>query len=294
MLVGAHPHSADESRVVVFLKGGVGNQLFQIANGLSFADALAACLEFDLSFFNADPYKRRPVLRTLFPDLRLLSRPISRDRTIFIREKALEERELFPIATDLKPGQSIYLDGYWQDLAVIPSYFRAMLIKRLISCVDGATLRTYEQVRGQPDSIGIHLRRTDYAHHGLVKLDFYRSLVSKIRKLKPMPSVYIFSEEPNFAEYFFAGLSPKVLISVGRPPVDDLLLLSACKTVVMANSTFSWWGAYLSDAKTVFYPLPWSHIATPRLGFFPKSWRGINRALESEEQKETFCFHGFE
>jgi hypothetical protein len=98
----------------------------------------------------------------------------------------------------------------------------------------------------------------------------------------------VFSDEPNYTGHFLrqAGI-PHQLVATG----DDLLdlkLMSECQMQVIANSTFSWWAAYLATTRAVLYPLPWSALHTPVANFFPPHWTGIKDAVSSAIEPVSF------
>ena len=111
--------------------------------------------------------------------------------------------------------------------------------------------------------ISLHIRRTDHltkpTYHPVLPLTYYEEALSKF------PTVYdscdvpvlVFSDDPQWCneQEFFSG--DRFLISEGGDNITDMCLMSLCQYQIMANSTFSWWGAWLSNSKHVIGPKLW-------------------------------------
>lgn len=111
--------------------------------------------------------------------------------------------------------------------------------------------------------IGIHIRRTDFVtnnNHVSQSMDFY----SKALQLLPQNiEVLIFSDEPHWCKSQKEFESDRFLVSETYDPYIDLCLMTMCDYIIMANSTYSWWGAYLSNAKKVIAPSVWNPDSNP-------------------------------
>ena len=118
------------------------------------------------------------------------------------------------------------------------------------------------------DNIGcIHIRRTDYLsnpHHQCQGEEYYQSSLSK---LPDDCEVLIFSDDPKWCKEQEIFSSDRFLISETNNAYIDLCLMTMCDYIITASSTFSWWGAYLSNAKIIIAPKVWfgpnnSHLDT--------------------------------
>jgi len=127
-----------------------------------------------------------------------------------------------------------------------------------------------EEMIGEEDYIALHIRRTDYlqnaANHNNLSLDYYEEALSKFPEDS---SVIIFSDDPEWCSQQDLFSDDRFLVSENTNGYVDLCLMSMCKHFIIANSTFSWWGAWLSKNKDkrVIAPSEWfgpmnSHLDT--------------------------------
>lgn len=129
------------------------------------------------------------------------------------------------------------------------------------------------------DAVSLHVRRTDYipnkANHFNLGLDYYEKALSKFDKDR---TVVVFSDDPKWCQEqeFFAD--DRFLISESDDNAIDLCLMTFCNSHIIANSSFSWWGAWLADSKEVIAPKTWfgpnnAHKSIEDL--IPKRWNLI-------------------
>ncbi len=118
------------------------------------------------------------------------------------------------------------------------------------------------------------------AIHGLLPLDYYHQAISKLSSLVSDPHFFIFSDDPEWAKDNLKLAFPTYLMDFNQAVKDyeDLRLMSLCKNFIVANSSFSWWGAWLGDDpyKRVFAPHRWFN--QPEIKDFeivPETWQRI-------------------
>jgi len=283
------------ARVISRLHGGLGNQLFQYAAGRAVALRTGAELlldtrqftktspfQYDLGHFSIEarvaseaelpPAKNRPVAYAWW---RMFGRSPR-----FVREQQLGYNER--IATI---GPDCYLHGYFQSQRyfadIAPTLWSDLAFKDAIS---GDNARMAERIGSAP-SVSMHIRRGDYvtnakaqATHGAPELGYYERALQEIRARSGQdPVVYLFSNDPDWVRANMkleAELVP-VAINDGSTAHEDLRLMSLCDHNIIANSTFSWWGAWLnpSHGKIVVAPAQW--FASPKLSnpdITPPGW----------------------
>lgn len=138
-------------------------------------------------------------------------------------------------------------------------------------------------MRGE-NSVSVHIRRGDYVTksrynktyaHCTVK--YYENAVDYIAKKFPNPHIYIFSDDTDWIKenIKFPYETEYVTHNIGQNSFEDIRLMSNCKHNVIANSTFSWWGAWLNQnsEKIVVCPDVWfqdSRIV--QTDIYPKEW----------------------
>lgn len=133
-----------------------------------------------------------------------------------------------------------------------------------------------EMMNGIDNPISLHIRRGDFlknsANHHNLDLSYYEEALTYFDSDSP---VIIFSDDPQWCKNQEIFESDRFLVAEGNSSYVDLCLMSLCKHHIIANSTFSWWGAWLADSAKVISPNKWfgpnnQHLNTENL--MPDSW----------------------
>ena len=129
------------------------------------------------------------------------------------------------------------------------------------------------------DPISIHIRRGDYLtnpNHFSLDLDYYQNAIDYFGEDK---EYFVFTDDPSWIrnQNFYNPENFKVVSNfTNGSTVLDLYIMSLSKKHIIANSTFSWWGAWLSNSKEVIYPLRWYKNENESSEHLPlKSWTGL-------------------
>jgi hypothetical protein len=248
--------------------GGIGNQLFQFAAGTSLALRHRTDFVLDLGWFR---YEGRDVTtRRSFslPQLGINARTVAFTpsrlqrwdrgaRAMFFSKRRLKvirqrEGEFRADARVLGAPDDVLLLGYWQSELYFADHGDAL---RATIRFPPAT-RKYERYDGvveQSTAIAVHIRRADYvtdaqtnAVHGVLQPAYYRRALDYVASCVRDPTAVVFSDDPEWVRAEFA--CPFRLIVVdGGDAVQDLRLMSRCSHHIIANSSFSWWGAWLGE-----------------------------------------------
>jgi hypothetical protein len=269
--------------VVARLYGGLGNQLFQYAAGRRVASAQGAVLKLDLGWFS-DGANRRYALA---PFAISASVATSRDLALFVGQgvSARLRRRWLEIRRGTRPRRirprderfdptimalrgDVYLDGYWQS----EKYFADIedLIRRELSVTTplaGEDARVAGAILASP-AVSVHVRRGDYASepetaavHGTCPAEYYEAASSLVMEAVPQPHFFVFSDEAAWARANLRLPGPATFVAHNGADAghEDLRLMSLCRHHIIANSSFSWWGAWLSDnpGKMVIAPARW-------------------------------------
>lgn len=171
--------------------------------------------------------------------------------------------------------------GYWQDIRFF-SYVRAEVSSRLIlrsEYIDDDMRACMDGMRAC-NSVALHIRRTDYLNAENVQVfeqltqDYYGQAVSLIGELTgEAPVLYIFSDDTEYVRANMDGfMGCRTVIMEQREPYQDMYLMSGTRHNVIANSTFSWWGAtlnYYADNITVA-PSAW--LRGRKLNLYHDDW----------------------
>ena len=171
-----------------------------------------------------------------------------------------------------------YLMGYWQS----ERYFRDnrdLLLKEFTVDVqtEGINAETTYQI-SRTCSVAIHIRRGDYVgtrYHGLCSPEYYERGMETMARTIGSPHFFVFSDEPEWVRENFSTAYPFTVVGHNDPdePVPDLALMKLCKHQIIANSTFSWWGAWLNEnpRKVVISPKRW-FSDLPSDSIIPDEW----------------------
>lgn len=289
--------------IIVKLQGGLGNQLFQYAAGRRLAIRHDTPLKLDLNWFSQ--YQLRSYALNLFPiqesiatreevaELKGTARTGVMRKLFRLRQKyrPYYRRVIFaesyrkPFDSNIwKTPRDVYLEGYWQD----ERYFVDIndIIKQEFTMKSTPEVRTraLAQQISSSQSVSLHVRRGDGVSgpqdYGLCGLDYYRKCVDFIVKKVTKPQFFVFSDDPEWTyEHIKLDYSAVyVTHNLQRRDHEDLWLMSLCKHNIIANSTFSWWGAWLNPNpdKIVLAPARWfKELNNDARGLVPDAWTKI-------------------
>ena len=272
--------------IIVKLMGGLGNQMFQYALGRRMAYVLGVKLKLDI--FGFTNYKLRTYGLSPFniqenfasPEevtalkvrkqgiaehvIRQVLRKPPKPAPTYIREKKLFHFD--PDILDLPDG--VYLEGSWQNekyFADIEAIIRQEFTVKIPQA--GKDKELAEQI-ASCESVSLHIRRGDYVSnshtnqiHGTCDQEYYLRCVDCLTQTVKNPHFFIFSDEPEWAHNNLKLSYPTTILDHNKADknYEDLRLMSQCKHHIIVNSTFSWWGAWLSQnpEKIVFAPKRW-------------------------------------
>jgi hypothetical protein len=264
--------------IIVHLSGGLGNQLFQYAFGASLA-ARAGCIMYvDPSHYDQDDRRRYRLDKlSLTPIIapqrlrNLHNRPNTPKvwwRDIFKKNPSVRIVREAHCGYDFlmsQLGRNCFLVGYWQS----PKYFRnceedlkRQFYPRQLSDRANTVLA---KILAAKDSVAVHVRRGDYVSNeaasrilGPLAPEYYTSAIHHITRTIKEPQYYVFSDEPDWCMKN-VGLPPSTSFVEACEDYEDLFLMSQCKHNIIANSSFSWWAAWLNQnpAKIVIAPKLW-------------------------------------
>ena len=268
--------------IIVEVTGGLGNQMFQYALYRKL-QLLGKDVKLDLSF-----YQTKQSLRTL--ELGIFQLPLRvADKREICRlkgytndasrvEKALTTRiyrHPYVYKEDLDKGyqevalqkDSVYLSGYWQN----ELYFKDIRGQLLNDFkFPQPVINTNQEILHrlqQDNSVSVHVRRGDYLdfgnvgiYGGICTIEYYRKAMDYICNHMENPQFYIFTDAPEWVKQnlYQEGMHI-VRHEDGDPDYVDMFLMSQCTAHIIANSTFSWWGAWLDpkENKVVISPDRW-------------------------------------
>ena len=279
--------------IIVKLMGGLGNQLFQYAFGRRTALVNNTELKLDISLYGQNIPGTTPRHYSL-ADFATIQNIASSQETATFTESFLDKiktiskkkyirQEDFEFKPDfLTIGPSAYLEGYWQS----EKYFKDIETTvrqeiRLRSPLSDRARDLAEKIKNTR-SVSIHFRRGDYASdrktnvlHGICSPDYYQKAIKYIAQRVQEPEFFVFSDDIPWVKENFNCNYPVTFVEGTAREQEDLMLMSACQHNIVANSSFSWWGAWLNTHtdKTVIAPEQWFKDPNIKVDdLIPKSW----------------------
>lgn len=284
--------------IITKINGGLGNQLFQYAAGRALAHHHQTDLVLNLSWFKNIPGSNthRHYQLDLYPIVARIANPeevaslrMYQDRFLrripFLSKKwhhALEKGFQFDPHFYSHPDNT-YLDGYWQSSL----YFESVQaqIREELQPIAGPGLENQsliDQIRAT-NSVAIHIRRGDYVsnsaanqYHGICGLEYYQNAIKRMQASVPNPHFYIFSDDLDWAKKNLLISDPAVFVghNSGDQAFQDIRLIAECQHQIIANSSFSWWGAWLNPNpnKIVIGPKKWFAVSKNTSTLFPEHW----------------------
>lgn len=289
--------------IISRIGGGLGNQLFQYACGRALAVRHNVPLYLDVSGFNnngsnrsfqlnhfrirADIATTDMIYKGIYwrrDSLGKMCRFINR-MLPYHNQRNIQEKSLLFDKNFVHFGKNVYLMGYWAS----EKYFKPIedKIREEIQLrkepfgINGELMRQINSV----NSVSLHVRRGDYLlgkgaeFFGVLTLEYYLKAMEYLSKNISNLHYFVFSDDPLWAQEHFKNVGKCTIVSNNSQDVAyfDLALMKCCKYHVVANSSFSWWGAWLCTFKDkiVIAPKMWHKSLVDTRDLIPKEWMQI-------------------
>ena len=291
-----------KNQVIIRLKGRMANQMFQWAVGRAIFNKTGLEPLFDdseetskLTVFNIDFKKyavKKPLRYKLFRKIipiRNLRNKITKIQFDLPRYK--EDSYYKYDANIFKITPPVYIDGYFQTAEYFKE-LRTQLLEdfKLRSPLDKKNQKMLKKIQNT-DSISIHFRRGDYlksSHWGTCSIDYYKNSIDLIAKEANItPTLFIFSDDTKWVKenVKFPYETIYVDINNSKHGFFDFELMKNCKYNIIANSSFSWWAAWLNEnpSKIVVAPQPWRPKLLKEFEYdlIPNEWRRVEADYEN-------------
>jgi hypothetical protein len=298
-------------RVASLMLGGLGNQLFQYAAGRALAQRLGARLVLDCTSRHAE---FRPIVLDRFAiDAEIVRNAVGKPHARHLRLPGALGRKMSDAFHDRFPttyridghrykvfGEkrsfvydrrfetldgSIYLTGYWQSYRYfenVADLVRAEI--RFLGTPADANRDWLARIRSA-NAVSLHVRRGDYLGNKGVSIvcarSYYDSALQHVRRVLDAPQIFVFSDDIAWCRQTFAA--PDIaFVDINGPDAaaDDLRLMTACRHHIIANSSLSWWGAWLAahPEQIVVAPTPWFPGTPLNSDLLPPNWITLPRA----------------
>ena len=284
--------------IIAHLIGGLGNQMFQYAAARALAAKRNTILLLDISSFDSYtlhqgfeldrifsgdfiPAKKSDVQQILgWQSPNSVRSYLHRPALSWLRKKSLAIEPYFEHWQGFEHlSADTYLSGYWQS----EHYFSSVqdLIREdfcFSTPMNAENLALANRIVNS-EAISLHVRRGDYiknSAYASCSLDYYQSAIDRLAKQYELPTFFIFSDDIKWVKENLKIEHSHVYIdnNHGDQSYNDMRLMSLCKHNIIANSSFSWWGAWLNanDSKIVIAPKKWFNTDLNSKDLIPSSW----------------------
>lgn len=284
--------------IAIKLQGGLGNQMFQYAAGLSAAHNLKTNLKIDLSWFVNLNEVDTPRFYEL-DNFSLKQDFISSNQYYFVNEpikkrllsigkirlNSYKEPHFEYDKNFRKIKNNTYIEGYFQT----EEYFKNIrpVILDNFSIKKEPTVKSKEIINlaYKNESVSLHVRRGDYLtnqnaakFHGIMGEEYYKKAILIMNKKIKNPKYFIFSDEIDWVKKNFNLPKGSIFVTHNKSGIEDMRIMIECKHNIIANSSFSWWGAWLgkNNDKQVIAPKRWfldDNVDTSDI--IPSRWQKI-------------------
>lgn len=262
--------------ICVDLQGGLGNQLFGWAAGLSLSMKLNTNLTLNsrnliARGYELDEFKLSDEIlldnsgRNRFSGIKLI------DNTF--EEESFQYDERFK---NLKKPKT--LKGYFQSWKYFDE-FEDKIKSLLVLKEESENLVTLSEELKKYQILGIHIRRGDYVgledYHGLTSTTYFKNAVQVIRKLSGYEKIMVFSDQIEVAKEVFPDGDYYISSRELSSSPETLILMSRCESLIGSNSSFSWWAGYLGSNNSIsrIFPRPWfTNTSIDSRDLLPPNW----------------------
>ena len=243
--------------ITVKLMGGMGNQMFQYAMGLAQARRLGVELRLDISLLGG---KRVYQLN----QWRHIKNELTSGKVSTIHEQGMPYNQA--LVDSIKDGD--VLEGYWQSERYFIDIADTLQRDFFPSVAFVDRMMTIGSPLVDLKAVAVHVRCGDYlteptkSFHGTLPWEYYQSAMNYIREKVSSPKFFFFSDDPEWVrEHFYTDFSlGEQSIVKSEFEAEDIFLGSQCRHVIIANSSFSWWMAWLGrerEDRIVIAPRRW-------------------------------------
>jgi hypothetical protein len=273
--------------IITKLGGGLGNQMFQYAFARSLQLKHKTSLKIDaISFNDKDRKKHENLQLNLFPniDVTIASK---KEIFFFMRKTLWGSKLLFNLKWKIgkysihiepsfnfqqlipnRTSKNCYIVGYWQSEKYFKHIRQTLLNDFLFPPFNDKNRKIEGIIRSSNSSISIHIRRGDYIsdklsnkNHGFIGLQYYEYAIARCTKNIYVPLFFVFSDDIEWVRKHLKLPADTIYVDWNKndEAINDIHLMSLCQHNIIANSSFSWWAAWLNQNpnKIVIAPKKW-------------------------------------
>lgn len=280
-------------KVIIELRGGLGNQLFCYSFGYAMAKKNNAQLIIDSSMGDSGIQRKLEIQKFRIRYLHRITIKYTTNRFLrkigynYIRKKfsigfftkIYRDEECYLPYKEINISHNTYFKGYWQNYKFFDKYKNEIQDMIRLNYNPSKNFDSWLTEIKDNNSISIHIRRGDYINLGW-QLDenYYKEAIDTINSKVLNGKYYVFSDDIDYCKKFLENHFDNIEVRYveyesDNRTVEDMILMSNCKHMVIANSSYSWWAAYLNQDYNARIICPvykqWKE------NFYPEKWKKI-------------------
>lgn len=264
--------------IIIRIVGGLGNQLFQYAAARALAEKRGVELKLDVAGIAGDTFRKFDLAKFNIPLAYASGEEIKKRKAGNTIQRV--KQRLLPHAYKsfykephfhfdpafFRLGKDVYLQGFFQSEKYFGSIQNQLRKDFDVSHLVNDSIKVLAAELKNETSISIHIRRGDYLddeilkYHGILPANYYAGAIGLMREKFPAARFYLFSDNPVTASKELAQPDVRIISgTITSNHFEDLYLMQNCRHNIIANSSFSWWAAWLNNNtdKTVIAPKNW-------------------------------------
>lgn len=280
----------EKKMIVIKVMGGLGNQLFQLAFGMSIAKKYNYKVKYDITYYDNIPEndtKRELCIKkylnwgNIATKEEIESYQFYHENKIYRvlrklhikREKVQYERLENGISDLSQVSDDRYLIGFWQSERYISTVRDEIveMLQNVPATLDNQVKEIIHKVQ-TCESVSIHVRAGDYLAQenekvfgGICTSEYYKRCYALAKQAKPQAKFYLFTNDVEWTKEHidlpYSNIEIVSYIIKNDDPWGELMIMSRCHTNIIANSSYSWWAAWLNtnSDQTVYCPTKWTN-----------------------------------
>lgn len=286
----------------VLLTGGLGNQLFQTAAAFYFEKLTKRETVLVRDENSYSKYNHGSRVEKLISNLRIVEKVEKADLILRIDRRIIRANQIYANLRKIQVHQELGFDpnmnikgrtkelrGYFQSYVYAES-LREIYQDSIVNYLRCSPLNVYQNDPSIASTVSLHLRRGDYetlrTTIGVLDFGYYENALEELDAQKEIKKIWVFSDDLSKTSTilrksrFLKFMNFQIASSLGE--IDSLAAMSLCNRHVIANSTFSWWGAFLTGGKRkVIAPDKWFRNGDDPNKLIPNNWTRIESKWES-------------
>lgn len=273
--------------IVTKISDGFGNQLFMYACGYAVSRRLDTGLVLDATLLSSNQGRLLEIDKLNIKYDKLIAMCRDRAKAVKVVSRFLTHRKMqrkykfyvestpYIYESDIqKIDDNTYIQGYWQSEKYFSEYRDELLDLFSPKYEQSQSCKKYIEEVSKCNSVAVHIRRGDYSKIGAcIEKEYYLEAIKKIKECVDTPVYFVFSDDLDVARHLLKDMEGSfvyVQYLSDNLTLDDFFIMRACKHQIIANSSYSWWAAWLNENSEKIVICPEFRQWTG--DFYPEDW----------------------